>query len=76
MQETFREVELDELEAYLNLYKALYFVDDLTCDQIANTLSNRYQIKCSGEEIFLLHEPDVYDVWYEEKYYYENVLGL
>lgn len=76
MIEPLREVELDELEAYLSFYKALYSVDDITCDQIANKLSERYQIKCSGEEIFLLHEPEVYDVWYEDTYYYKNVLGL
>lgn len=76
MQENFRGVELDELEAYLNVYKALYSVDNLTSDQIARELSSRYQIKCSGEDIFLLHEPDIYDVWYENRYYYENVLGL
>lgn len=76
MQENLREVELDELEAYLNIYKMLYSVDYLTCDQIANILQSRYQIKCSGEEIFLLHEPDVYDVWYEDTYYYKNVIGI
>jgi len=76
MIEPLREVELDELEAYLSFYKALYSVDDLTCDQIANKLSERYQIKCSGEEIFLLHEPDVLDVWYDSAYYYSKVLGI
>lgn len=75
-QDKLREVELDEIEALLNLYTQLYDVSNLTSDQIASEIQSKYQVKCSGEEIFLLHESDIRDVWYEDRYYYENVLGI
>lgn len=76
MIEPLREVELDELEAYLSFYKSLYSVDGLTCDQIAKALSERYRIACCWQDIFLLHEPDALDVWYDDTYYYSKVLNL
>lgn len=69
-------VELDEIEILLSLLSQTDDISELTCDQIASLMQEKYQIKCSGEEIFLLHEPDVKDVWYEDMYYYKNVLGL
>lgn len=71
-----KEVELDEIEMLLGLFKESDDLSGLTCSQIAKEMQSRYQIQCSEEDIFLLHEPDVYDVWYEDAYYYKNVLGL
>ena len=74
--QNLRKVELDEIEALLQLLSQMQNIDDLTCDQIASEIQSRFQVECSGEEIFLLHEPAVRDVWYEDTYYYKNVLGL
>lgn len=74
--QNLRKVELDEIEALLQLLSQMQNIDDLTCDQIASEIQSRFQVECSGEEIFLLHEPEVRDVWYEDTYYYKNVLGL
>lgn len=74
--QNLRKVELDEIEALLQLLGQMQNIDDLTCDQIASEIQSRFQVECSGEEIFLLHEPEVRDVWYEDTYYYKNVLGL
>ena len=69
-------VELDEIEILLSLLSQTDDISELTCDQTASLMQEKYQIECSGEEIFLLHEPVVKDVWYEDMYYYKNVLGL
>lgn len=74
--QNLRKVELDEIEALLQLLGQMQNIDDMTCDQIASEIQSRFQVECSGEEIFLLHEPGVYDVWYENTYYYKNILGL
>lgn len=74
--QNLRKVELDEIEALLQLLSQMQNIDDMTCDQIASEIQSRFQVECSGEEIFLLHEPEVRDVWYEDTYYYKNVLGL
>lgn len=76
MQEDLKEVELYEIEVLLGLLGGILDLTELTSDQIASEIQQRYSVKCSGEEVFLLHEPAVYDVWYEDAYYYKNVLGL
>lgn len=74
--EDLKEVELDQIEILLSLISKTEDISELTCDQIANRIQEKYKVKCSGEEIFLLHEPVVKDVWYADTYYYKNVLGL
>lgn len=76
MTENLKEVELDEIEALLNIMLNYVDTSNMTSDQIASEIQLRYSVKCSGEQIFLLHEPEVRDVWYEDTYYYKNVLGL
>ena len=76
MQEELVEVELDVIEMYLNMIKNDTNLDNLTCSNIVSLLQKRFGIKCSEEEVFLLHEPQIYDVWYEDAYYYKNVLNL
>lgn len=76
MQENLREVELDEIEALIGILGHIIDLNELTSDQIASEIQSRYFVKCSGEEVFLLHEPSIRDVWYEDMYYYKNVLGL
>jgi len=76
MQKKLDEVELDVIEMYLNMLKNDTDLSNLTCNNIASLLQERFNIQCGEEEIFLLHEPEVYDVWYEDSYYYKNVLGL
>lgn len=69
-------VELDELEALIDLLKQIEDISELSSDQIALRIQERFSVLCSGEDIFLLHESDIRDVWYEDTYYYKNVLGL
>lgn len=54
-----KEVKLDELELYLNILKSEHpdFTNNASSLEIANVIQERFKVKCSDRDIFLIHEP-------------------
>lgn len=59
-----KKVELDEIELYYNILKEENpeKINLLTYQEIADVISENFEVYCSGKDIFILHEPTFDDL--------------
>lgn len=67
-----KEVELDEIELYYNILKNenALLINNSTSEEIANIIQANFKVKCSGRDVFLLHEPTLDDMILDSKIHY------
>lgn len=73
VEEVLRKVELDEIELCLNLLKLHKpnLINNQTYRQIAENISNEYNIVCKESEIRLLHEPTIEEMSLDLEIYFQ-----
>lgn len=70
-------IPLDELELYIQILKheAFELVNNSSCAEIAKLIENRFDVKCSERDIFLLHEPTLEESILDIQLQYEIMNG-
>lgn len=74
MSDKLVKVEIDEIELYLNLLKQEIKLDQYTSSEIAEMIRINFNIECTEQDIFLLHEPTIIDPVYETICIYKDFI--
>lgn len=72
-----KKTRIDEVELYLNLAKKEHpeIIEGKTYLEISKAINRAYKINCNEDDIFLLHEPTIYEMEEDLRIYFE-AMGL